>query len=161
MSPGVTSSTKASYNAGEITSEIAYPLGGHAPQARVVDASSRVERRPHGDVDGLALRYAVVLEQRLRVLPARQHADLDRAEPRAEIHLGDVGQVVAGAVAEDRPLHVRRLDLAPVQHELALRRDDGLRDVEAVRGAALREPERYGDRVLLGCRFDRFHFLSF
>lgn len=130
--------------------EVLAALLGHAPQPRVLRAGGGIEGRPHGDVDGRALGDGVVLEQRLGVLPAGHGADLDLAQGRAKVELGRGGQVVPGPVAKDGALHVRRLDLAALHDELALRRDDCLGDIRAVCGRALRKAQHHGDVVLSG-----------
>lgn len=121
--------------------EVLAALLGHTPQPRVLRAGGQVDRRPHGDVDGRALGDSVVLEQRLGVLPAGHGADPDPAQGRPKVELGRGGQVVPGPVAEERALLVRRLDLAPLHNKLALRRDDGLGNVRAVCGRALRKTQ--------------------
>jgi hypothetical protein len=52
-------------------------------------------------VEYLALAVRVVLEEGLRVLPAGERADLERAEVAAEIDGDDVVKVGAGSVAKN------------------------------------------------------------
>jgi hypothetical protein len=111
-------------------------------------------------VDGLALGDAVVLEQRLGVLPAGEAADLDLAVLGAKVDLDDAVEVGAAAVAKDGALHVGGLDLLAAQDELALGRDNGLGDVDAVAVRLAREAEDDADGVFLGRGLDGGHGLA-
>lgn len=98
--------------------------------------------RPRRHVDLLPLRVCVILKQRLTVLPAGQRAD---APGRG---LGHALQTLGRGVAEDGALHVAGLDLGPRDPDLAIRVDDGLRDVERV-VTVLAETQDY-DYLVLG-----------
>ena len=52
-------------------------------------------------MDGFSLRVCVVLEQRLRMLPAIQSSNFDLADRSAEVDGDDVGEAAAGAVPVD------------------------------------------------------------
>jgi len=109
-------------------------------------------------VDLLPLRNSVVLEQRLCVLPAGKTPDLDFTVVSTKVDLDHVAQVSARAVAKDGALHVRGLEFASVGEHVALRRDDGLGDVDAVGGGLLGEAQDHGDGVLFCCGFEEVHF---
>lgn len=112
----------------------------------------RVEqRRPGGDVDLLALRIRVVLEEGLDVLPAREGADAPGSGG-----VNHAVEAVAERVAEDGPFHVRGFDLLAQREDLPVRVDDRLRDVQGVVDV-LREAQHHGDLVLRRAALDRRH----
>lgn len=101
-------------------------------------------------MEHLPLRYRMILQQRLHVLPARQLSHV--AHRRGY----NIVQAVSRAVAEDRSLHVRRHELAAAHGDLAGVGDDALRDVEGV-VVVFGEAERDGDFVLARAGLDELH----
>lgn len=65
-----------------------------------VRVGSGIYRGPQGDGDDWSLRYGVILEQRLNVLPAGHGADLEFIQWCPEVQLGRHGQVITGSVAK-------------------------------------------------------------
>ena len=79
-----------------------------------------------------------------------------RPDPPDAVHLRDVPQTIAGAVAKDRPLHVRRLDLSPPHVDLPVSADQTLRNVDRV-AVVFRKPEQDMDLVVRRRLADRVH----
>lgn len=85
-----------------------------------------MKRRPSGNVNLLALRICVVLQQRLDVLPARESADA------TDIRIRDTTQTIPGGVTKDSAFHVRGLELLSGHEGLPVGVDGRLRDVQTI-----------------------------
>lgn len=121
-----------------------------APQLR---APMRRQGRPRRDVDLLALRRGVVLQQRLGMFPAGETSDA-----LARLGRHHIEQAVAAAVAKHGALDVRGLQLAAVHQQRPVRVDDRLRDVQRV-VVVLGKAQHNDDAVLPRARLDGPHLV--